>query len=223
MKLVDRNKLYAPAEAFALLPQTARAKFDETVDLAIKLGVDTAKTPSVRGTVNLPAGSGKAKRVAVLTKPDRVKEAQEAGAAVAGSDDLIEKIKGGFMGFDVLIATPDMMPAVGKLGKLLGTKGLMPNPKSGTVTDDIKKTVGEFKGGKVEFKMDKGGAVHVGIGKISFAADALRKNFKVLMAAVNHVKPSGLKEVFIRSVTVSTTMGPGIKINPRAAIEEGEK
>ena len=115
------------------------------------------------------------------------------------------------------------MPAVGKLGKILGTKGLMPNPKSGTVTDDIKKTVAEFKGGKVEFKMDKGGAVHVGIGKISFAADALRKNFKVLMAAVNQAKPSGLKEVFIRSVTLSTTLGPGIKINPRAAIEEGEK
>lgn len=222
-KLVDREKLHAPAEAFALLPQTARAKFDETVDLSLKLGVDTQKNPSVRGTVVLPAGSGRTKRVAVITKPDRVKEAEEAGAVVAGSTDLIEKIKNGFLDFDVLIASPDMMGEVGKLGKILGTKGLMPNPKSGTVTPDIGKAVNEFKGGKVEFKMDKGGAVHLGIGKVSFAADALQKNFRAALSAINHAKPGGLKGVFIRSVTISLTMGPGVKIDPRLAVEEATR
>jgi large subunit ribosomal protein L1 len=220
---LDKNKLYSPAEAIVLLPQTKRAKFDETVDLAIKLGVDTQKNPSVRGTVVLPAGSGRTKRVAVITKPDRVKEAEEAGAAAAGSTDLIEKIKNGFLDFDVVIASPDMMGEVGKLGKILGTKGLMPNPKSGTVTPDIGKAVNEFKGGKVEFKMDKGGAVHLGIGKVSFAADALQKNFCAALAAINHAKPAGLKGVFIRSVTISSTMGPGIGIDPRLAVEEATK
>ncbi len=207
----------------ALLPETKRAKFDETVDLALKLGVDTTKNPSVRGTVVLPAGSGKTKRVAVITKPERVKEAEEAGAAVAGSTDLIEKIKGGFLDFDVVIASPDMMGEVGKLGKLLGTKGLMPNPKSGTVTPDISKAVSEFKGGKVEFKMDKGGAVHLGIGKVSFAAEALHGNLRAAVAAIHAAKPGGLKGAFIKSVTLSTTMGPGIKIDPRLMLEEVTK
>jgi len=214
------NKLYSPAEAFELLSKTARAKFDETVDLAIKLGVDTSKNPSVRGTVNLPAGSGKTKKVAVITRPERVKEAEEAGAVAAGGEDLAEKIKSGFMDFDVLIATPDMMGTVGKLGKILGPRGLMPNPKSGTVTDDIKKTVGEFKGGKVEFKMDKGGVVGLGIGKASFAADALKQNFRAVLSAVNSARPSGFKGVYVRSVTLSLTMGPGIKLDPRLAMEE---
>jgi len=221
--MLDKEKFYAPAEAIALLPETKKAKFDETIDLAIKLGVDTTKNPSVRGTVVLPAGSGKTKRVAVITKPDRVKEAEEAGAAIAGSADLIEKIKGGFFDFDVVIASPDMMAEVGKLGKILGTKGLMPNPKSGTVTPEIAKAVAEFKGGKVEFKMDKGGVVHFGIGKVSFAADALHKNFKAAVSAVSHAKPSGVKGVFMKSVTLSTTMGPGIKVDPRLAVEEVEK
>lgn len=217
------NKFYSSEEAIKLVKETARAKFDETVDLAIALNVDTKKNPSVRGTVVLPAGSGKAKRVAVITKPDRVKEAEEAGAVLVGAEDFVEKIKGGFLDFDVLIASPDMMGVVGKLGKVLGPKGLMPNPKTGTVTDDIKKAVSEFKGGKVEFKMDKGGAVHLGIGKVSFASDALQKNFWAAMAAVHHAKPGGVKGVFIRSVTVSSSMGPGIKIDPRLAVEEALK
>jgi large subunit ribosomal protein L1 len=218
-KLVEPKKLYPPAEAFKLLPQTARAKFDETVDLALKLGVDVQKNPSIRGTVVLPAGAGKTKRVAVITRPERVKEAEEAGSTVAGGADLIERIKGGFLGFDVLIATTDMMSEVGKLGKILGTKGLMPNPKSGTVTNDLRKAVAEFKGGRVEFKMDKGGAIHLGIGKVSFAQDALQKNFQAVVSAVWHTRPSGLKGAFIRSITISATMGPAIKIDPRLAVE----
>jgi large subunit ribosomal protein L1 len=220
LKLVDREKLYTPTDAIALLPQTTRAKFDESIDLAIKLGVDIVKNPSVRGTVALPGGSGRVKKVAVITKPDRVKEAMDAGAVEAGAADLIEKIKGGFLGFDVLIASPDMMPEVGKLGKILGTKGLMPNPKSGTVTPDIGKAVKEFQGGKVEFKMDKGGVVHLGIGKASFKADAIHQNLTAVLSALNHVKPSGLKGVFIKSITVSTTMGPGIKVDPSQALAE---
>ena len=217
---MSENKLHKPEEAFQLIKQSARAKFDETVDMAMKLGVDIKKNPSVRGTVALPAGSGKTKKVAVITKPDRVEEALSAGADVAGAGDLIEKIKGGFFGFDVLIATPDMMADVGKLGKTLGTKGLMPNPKSGTVTPEVAKAVKEFKGGKVEFKMDKGGALHMALGKVSFSLDALQQNFKAALSAINHVKPSGLKGVFIQSITVSSTMGPGIKIDPRIANNE---
>jgi len=222
-KLVDRNKFYKPEEAFRLLKLTARAKFDEMVDLAMKLGVDVKKNPSVRGTVALPAGSGRTKKVAVITGPDRVKDAQEAGAEVAGGEDLIEKIKGGFLGFDVLIASPDMMGAVGKLGKILGTKGLMPNPKSGTVTPDVGKAVKEFRGGKVEFKMDKGGAMHMVLGKASFEPEALMKNFRAAISAVSHARPSGLKGSFIQSITVSSTMGPGIKVDLRTAVEEVEK
>jgi large subunit ribosomal protein L1 len=220
-KLVDRDKLLKPIDALNLLPQTKRAKFDETVDLAIKLEIDTVKNPSIRGTVVLPAGSGKTKKVAVITNPARVKEAEDAGASIAGSADLIEKIKGGFFDFDIVIASPDMMGEVGKLGKILGTKGLMPNPKAGTVTPEIAKAVAEFRGGKVEFKMDKGGAVHLGIGKVSFSADKLHQNLKAVVAAISHAKPSGHKGgAFVKSVTVSTTMGPGIKIDPRSAVEE---
>jgi large subunit ribosomal protein L1 len=219
LKLVDREKLYTPAEAIALLPQTKRAKFDESVDLAVKLGVDVTKNPSIRGTVALPAGSGRVKKVAAITK-DRVKEAEAAGAVAAGAADLIERIKGGWLGFDVLIASPDMMPELGKLGKILGTKGLMPNPKSGTVTADIGKAVKEFQGGKVEFKMDKGGVVHLGIGKVSFKAEAINHNLTAVLAQLSHVKPSGLKGVYIRSITLSTTMGPGIKVDPTKALEE---
>lgn len=219
-KLVEQQKRYAPADALQLVKQTARTKFDETVDLSIKLGVDVKKNPSVRGTVSLPAGSGKTKRVAVITRADRVEEAKTAGAVVAGAEDLIEKIKGGFLGFDILIASPDMMPAVGKLGKTLGAKGLMPNPKSGTVSDDITKAVKEFQGGKVEFKMDKGGALHMVLGKVSFTPEALQQNLKTVLSAVNHVKPSGLKGAFIRSITVSSTMGPGVKVDIRKALEE---
>ena len=220
LKLVDREKLYAPVDAFALLPRTARAKFDESIDLSVKLGVDIVKNPSIRGTVALPAGSGRLKKVAVITKPDRVREALDAGAVAAGAADLIDKIKGGFLGFDILIASPDMMPEVGKLGKILGTKGLMPNPKSGTVTPEIGKAVKAFQGGTVEFKMDKGGVVHLGIGKVSFKPAAVQENLTAVLAALSHVKPSGLKGAYIRSITVSTTMGPGIKIDTGKALDE---
>ncbi|MFA4844381.1 MAG: 50S ribosomal protein L1 [Candidatus Margulisiibacteriota bacterium] len=219
-KLVNPEKLHTPAEAIALLPETKRAKFDETVDLAVKLGVDTVKNPSIRGSVALPAGSGKAKKVAVICRADRAGDALAAGAVEAGADDLVEKIQKGFLGFDVLIASPDMMGMVGKLGKVLGPKGLMPNPKVGTVTDDIKKAVSEFRGGKVEFKMDKSGVVALGIGKISFTADALQQNFRAVIAALIHAKPSGVKGVYLQSVSLSTTMGPGLKVNPRVAQDE---
>jgi large subunit ribosomal protein L1 len=218
-KLVEPGRAYLPKEAVELMPKLARAKFDETVDLALKLGVDVVKNPSVRGTINLPAGSGKSKKVGVITRADRVQEAVDAGAHVAGAEDLVEKIRNGFMDFDVLIATPDMMATVGKLGKILGTKGLMPNPKSGTVTPEISKAVKEFQGGKVEFKMDKGGAVHLGIGKVSFAGDALLKNLKAAVAAINAARPSGFKGTFIQSVTLSPTMGPGVKVDSRSILE----
>lgn len=221
VKLVDKEKYYSLTEALQLLKQTVRAKFDESIDLAMKLGADSKKH-SVRGTVMLPGGSGKSKRVAVVAKADKVKEAEEAGAAVAGGDDLVEKIQKGFLDFDVLVVTPDMMAAVGKLGKVLGPKGLMPNPKTGTVTFDIGKTVNEYKGGKVEFKMDKTGALHMVLGKVSFDAAALEQNFLAAVSAIMKVKPSGLKVNFIQSITISGTMGPGIKIDAKAAQERVE-
>jgi large subunit ribosomal protein L1 len=221
-KLVDRNKKLDPAKAMVLLKTTARAKFDETVDLAMKLGADSKKH-SVRGTVVLPAGSGQSKKVAVVAKGPKLAEAEAAGADVCGAEDLVEKISKGFLGFDILIVTPDMMAAVGKLGKVLGPKGLMPNPKSGTVTMDVAATVKEFKGGKTEFKMDKGAALHMVLGKASFSAADLEKNFQAALAAIMHVKPSGLKTAFVESITVSTTMGPGIKIDPKIAVDQFEK
>jgi len=221
-KLVDRTKYYSVQEAVQLVKQTAHAKFDESIDLAMKLGVDPKKS-SVRGTVMLPGGSGKSKKVAVIARADKAKEAQDAGADPVGGDDLVEKIKGGFMAFDVLIVTPDMMGSVGKLGKILGPKGLMPNPKSGTVTADIAKTVGEFKGGKVEFKMDKTSALHMMLGKASFDPTAIEKNLKAALAAIMSVKPSGLKGNYVQSITISASMGPGIKIDPRIAQEKAEK
>ena len=219
-KLVDRRNYYAPQEALDLLKQTIWAKFDESVDLAVKLGVDPKKH-SIRGTVTLP--SGKTKRVAVISKPDKVKEAEEAGADLFGSDDLVKKISEGCLDFDILIATPDMMGAMGKLGKVLGPKGLMPNPKSGTVTQEVAKTVKEFKGGKVEFKMDKTGALHMILGKVSFESKALEDNFFAALAAISTQKPSGLKKPFLQSITISSTMGPGIKINSKIVAEKLEK
>ena len=197
LKLIDREKLYAPADAIALLPKTTRAKFDESIDLAIKLGVDTVKNPSVRGTVALPGGSGRVKKVAVITKPDRVKEAEEAGAVAAGAADLIEKIKGGFLGFDVLIASPDMMPEVGKLGKILGPRGLMPNPKTGTVTFEVGKAVHEFKGGKIEFRVEKAGIVHVPFGKASFTPQQLTENAVAVLEALLRAKPATSKGRYV--------------------------
>jgi large subunit ribosomal protein L1 len=217
-KLVNKSKFYSVAEAIQLLKQTARTKFDETVDLAMKLGVDPKKD-SIRGTVMLPGGSGKTKKVAVIAKAEKVKEAEAAGADLVGSEDLVDKIMKGFVGFDVLIATPDMMAAVGKLGKVLGPKGLMPNPKSGSVTFDIAKTVKEFRGGKVEFRMDKGAALHMILGKVSFEPKMLESNFNTALSSILTAKPSGFKGNYVQSITVSTTMGPGIKIDPKIVME----
>jgi len=219
-KLVDRGKLYSPEEAVNLVKQTARAKFDETVELAMKLGVEVKKNPSIRGTVDLPAGSGKTKKIAVICNPAQQEEAKAAGAEVVGGKELIEEIKKGFLAFDVLIVTPDMMGEVGKLGKILGPKGLMPNPKSGTVTTEIGKAVKDFKGGKVEFKMDKGGALHMVLGKVSFSPEDLLKNFKSALVEINHARPSGFKGNLIQTATISTTMGPGIKVDFRKFLEE---
>lgn len=221
-KLVEKGRLYPVKEAVELLKQTGRAKFDESVDLAVKVGVDPKKS-SIRGTVSLPAGSGKAKKVAVITKGEKIKEASEAGADVVGADDLIAKIQGGFLGFDVLLASPDMMGAVGKLGKILGTKGLMPNPKTGTLTAEISKTVREFKSGKVEFRMDKTSVLHMLLGKVSFAAPDLEKNLMASLAAIMQAKPSGLKGNYIQSISMSATMGPGIKVDPKSALAQFEK
>ncbi|MFA4905921.1 MAG: 50S ribosomal protein L1 [Candidatus Margulisiibacteriota bacterium] len=218
-KQVDRSKLYSPEAALDLVKATAKAKFPESVDLAMKLNVDTKKGGvSIRGTISLPHGSGKSVKVAVLCKGDKTKEAEEAGADVVGSDDLIQKISGGFLGFDVLIATPDMMGAAGKLGKILGTKGLMPNPKSGTVTADISKTVKEFKAGKFEFRMDKGGVVHLVLGKAAMEKKDLLDNLKTAVLAVNKTKPSGTKGAYLKSLTLSSTMGPGVRLDAREMI-----
>lgn len=220
-KLVEKGKAYLPAEAIQLVKKTAIAKFDESVDLALKMGVDPKKS-AVRGTVMLPAGSGKTKKVAVIAKPDKQKEAQEAGADVIGGEDLVQKISEGFLGFDVVLATPDMMGTVGKIGKILGTKGLMPNPKTGTVTFDVGKTVQEYKKGKVEFKMDKTGVLHMLLGKVSFNEADLAKNFHMALQAIVKAKPSGTKGPYIQSITISSSMGPGIKVNVPLALEEME-
>jgi large subunit ribosomal protein L1 len=218
-KLVDRTKVYSPDDALKLVKGAAFAKFDETVDLTIVLGIDLKKGgETVRGTVALPAGTGKSVRVGVIAKGDKITEAQGAGADFAGSDDLVQKISGGWLDFDVLIATPDMMGAVGRLGKLLGQKGLMPNPKSGTVTFDVAKTVKEFKGGKIEFKADKTGVLHLKSGKVSFDEAALLKNFHAIFEAINKARPASTKGTFIKSVTVSSTMGPGIKVDTKKLV-----
>jgi len=211
MKLVDSKKSYEISEAIDVMKKAAFAKFDESVDLAMKLSADPKKH-SIRGTVMLPGGSGKSKKIAVITKADKVKEVEAAGADLVGSDDLVEKIQKGFLDFDVLIVSPDMMAAVGKLGKVLGPKGLMPNPKTGTVTPELAKAVQEFKSGKVEFRMDKGGALHIILGKLSFDAANLKKNFEAVVAAIMATKPSGLKTAFVESMAISSSMGPGIKL-----------
>lgn len=220
-KLINSETKYPISEAVVLLKKTASPKFDETIDLAIHLGTDPKKTDqNVRGTFSLPAGTGKKIKMVVLTKSDKYKEAEEAGADFVGADDLIEKISGGWTDFDLVLATPDIMPQIGKLGKVLGRKGLMPNPKSGTVTNDIGKAVKEFKAGKVEFKQDKTANLHVGIGKMSFSEGDIEKNIIAAIETVNKAKPSGLKGVFIKSVTISSTMGPGIKLSASKIIKE---
>ncbi|GAO03905.1 50S ribosomal protein L1 [Anaeromyxobacter sp. PSR-1] len=211
---VDRTKRYKLDEAMSLVKQTATKKFDETVDASINLGVDPKHADQVvRGAVVLPHGMGKTVRLAVFAKGDKAKEAQEAGADIVGAEDLAEKIQGGFMDFDKLIATPDMMGVVGRLGKILGPRGLMPNPKVGTVTMDLARAVKEQKAGKVEFRVEKAGIVHVPFGKASFDPDKLKANFSAIMEVIYKAKPQTAKGVYVKNVTLSTTMGPGIKLD----------
>src|SRR5213083_3293539 len=212
-KLVDKPA-YTLTDAMPLIKKAAFAKFDETVELSLKLGVDPKHADQmVRGTVVLPHGLGKSKRVLAIAGAEKQKEAQEAGADIVGGEELVEKIQGGFMDFDAVVATPDMMRAVGKLGKVLGPRGLMPNPKTGTVTADIAKAIKEIKAGKVEFRVDKTGIIHAPLGKTSFATDALIDNAHALVESIVKAKPAAAKGKFLRSVTVSSTIGPGVKID----------
>ena len=214
-KLVDRTKLYDSNEALALCCQTAKAKFDETVELHVRLGVDSRHADQqVRGAVVLPNGTGKNVRVVAIAKGDAAKAAEEAGAMMVGDADLVAKIQNeGFIDFDVLVTTPDMMGLVGRLGKILGPRGLMPNPKAGTVTPDVGRAVTEAKAGKIEYRLDKANIIHVPIGKASFGAEKLEENLKVVMEAIVKAKPAAAKGQYIRSATVASTMGPGIKLN----------
>ncbi len=212
---IDRNKRYDLKEGLRLVGECSYARFDEGVDVAIRLGVDPRKADQmVRGSVLLPHGTGKAVRVLVFAKGQKEKEAMDAGADYAGGDELVEKISKGWLEFDKAIATPDMMGSVGKLGKILGPRGLMPNPKVGTVTFDIEKAVKEIKLGKVEFKVEKAGIVHVGVGKASFGDEKLLDNIKALLEVVIRAKPPTSKGVYLKSIVLSTTMGPGVKVDP---------
>lgn len=221
VKLVDKNTLYTVQEAIELVTKTSKAKFDETVELAVRLGVDPRHADQqVRGAVVLPHGTGKTVRVLVFAKGDKVNEAQEAGADFVGAEELVEKIqKENWFDFDVVVATPDMMGVVGRLGRVLGYKGLMPNPKSGTVTFDVAKAIADIKAGKVEYRVDKTAIIHVPIGKASFGEGKLSDNFHVLMEAVVKAKPAAAKGQYIKSVAISSTMESGIKINPGKVLE----
>ena len=213
-KLIEAGKMYSPKEAVALVKKTAITKFDSTVEAVIRLGVDPKYADQqVRGALVLPHGSGKSKTVLVFAKGAKVQEAQAAGADFIGDDETIEKIKGGWTGFDVCVATPDMMGTVGRLGKILGPKGLMPNPKIGTVTMDLTKALGEIKAGKIEYRTDKSGNVQTSIGKASFDETALLENYLTLIDTIIKVKPSGAKGQYLKSITLSTTMGPGVHID----------
>ena len=217
-KLIDRSKLYEPAEAVKLIGEVAKAKFDETVEAHIRLGVDPRRSDQqVRGAVVLPYGTGKTKRVLVFAKGEKAHEAEEAGADYVGAEDLAEKIKGGWMDFDITVATPDMMSTVGKLGKILGPRGLMPNPKTGTVTFDVAKAIAEIKAGKVEYRVDKTGIVHVPIGKASFGEEKLMANLAVLMDAVVKARPAAAKGAYLKSISIAATMSPGVFISPQSA------
>jgi large subunit ribosomal protein L1 len=211
---VDRDHLYGPGEAIKLLKDLPSPKFDETVELNLRLGVDPRKADQmVRGAISLPKGTGKSMRVAVFAKGERAKEAEAAGADVVGAEDLAEQIQGGFMDFDAVVASPDMMPVVGKLGRVLGPRGLMPNPKSGTVTPDVAKAVSDIKGGRVEYRTDRHGNLHLIIGKRSFPEADLVQNYLAVIDEVQRAKPAAAKGRYLKSVTLSTTMGPGIRID----------
>lgn len=211
---VDKSRVYSIDEAVELTKKVAFAKFDETVELGMTLGVDPRKADQlVRGTVVLPHGLGKSKRVIVICSAEKVQEARDAGADEVGGDDIVARIKGGWVDFDALIATPDMMRSVGQLGKILGPRGLMPNPKTGTVTADVARAVSETKAGKIEFRVDKTGVIHAPVGKVSFDKERLAENTKTLIDAVMRAKPSAAKGKYVKNATISSTMGPGIKLN----------
>ncbi|MGL5576534.1 MAG: 50S ribosomal protein L1 [Sarcina sp.] len=220
-KLVDKNALYTPAEALELAVKTAKAKFDETIELHVRLGVDPRHADQqVRGAVVLPHGTGRTVRVLVFAKGAKAEEAKAAGADFVGAEDLLQKIQGeNWFDFDVVVATPDMMGVVGRLGRVLGPKGLMPNPKSGTVTFDVAQAIADIKAGKVEYRVDKTAIVHCPIGKKSFGAQKLEENFKALMDALVKAKPAAAKGQYIKSVSVSATMGPGAKVNPSKVLD----
>ena len=214
-KLVDKSVLYTPAEALDLAVKTAKAKFDETIELHVRLGVDPRHADQqVRGAVVLPHGTGRSVKVLVFAKGDKAKEAQEAGADFVGADELVQKIQGeNWFDYDVVVATPDMMGVVGRLGRVLGPKGLMPNPKAGTVTMDVTKAVNDIKAGKIEYRLDKTNIIHVPIGKASFTEEQLSDNFQAIMDAIVKAKPSSLKGAYLRSVVLTSTMGPGVKLS----------
>ncbi|WP_139492809.1 50S ribosomal protein L1 [Brevibacillus dissolubilis] len=215
-KKVDKNKVYAVAEGISLVKEVATAKFDETVEAAYRLGVDPKRADQqIRGAVVLPHGTGKVQRVLVFAKGEKAKEAEAAGADFVGESDMIAKIQGGWFDFDVVVATPDMMGEVGKLGRVLGPKGLMPNPKTGTVTFDVTKAVNEIKAGKIEYRVDKTGIIHAPIGKVSFDTEKLAENLAALTEALNRAKPAAAKGVYMKNVTVSSTMGPGVRVDVR--------
>jgi len=214
-KRIDRNKRYDLEMGIQILKETAKAKFDESVDMAIRLGVNPKHSDQmVRGTIALPHGVGKAVRVLVFAKGEKEKEARDAGADFVGADDLVEKITGGWTDFDKAVATPDMMGTVGRLGKILGPRGLMPNPKVGTVTFEVSRAVKELKAGRVEFKVEKTGIIHTTVGKASFAPEKLKENVLALMDVIIRAKPASSKGTYLKSVAISTTMGPGIKLDP---------
>lgn len=211
------NKLYQPSEAVTLVKQLTSAKFDETIDVAIRLGVDTRKADqNIRGSVSLPNGTGKNVRVAVFAEGEKAREAEEAGADIVGSDDLVKQVQGGELNFDAAIATPNMMSKVGRLGRILGPRGLMPNPRLGTVTMDVAKMVKELKAGRVEYRADRYGICHVPLGKASFDEQKLLENYAALIAEIVRIKPATAKGKYIKSVTLSSTMGPGVKVDPTA-------
>lgn len=220
-KLVDRTHLYDAVEAIELVQQTAKANFDETVELSVRLGVDPRHADQqVRGAIVLPHGTGRTRKVLVFAKGEKVKEAEDAGADFVGGEELVQKIQNeGWLDFDVVVATPDMMGVVGRIGRILGPKGLMPNPKSGTVTFEIEKAVKEIKAGKVEYRVDKSSIIHVPIGKISFGTEKLRENFATIMEEIIKARPAAAKGRYLRTVVLSSTMGPGVKVNPQQLVD----
>ncbi|HEX2293854.1 MAG TPA: 50S ribosomal protein L1 [Actinomycetota bacterium] len=223
MKVVDRDRLYSPPEALRVLKEIPSSKFDETVELSIRLGVDPRKAEQmVRGAIALPKGTGKTMRVVVFAKGENATAARDAGADEVGDDALAERIQGGWLDFDAVVASPDMMPTVGKLGRVLGPRGLMPNPKSGTVTDDVARAVRDIKGGQVEYRTDRHGNLHLIIGKKSFETNDLVENYAAVIEEVVRAKPAAAKGRYLKSITVSTTMGPGIRIDPAKSKDVGE-